>query len=518
MPGPFIPLVGFAPDLDPTTPGVITACEMMVPTVRGMKAAAALKPAAALPAVPDRVTGAATVILLNGTSRAFAGTPTRIYEALSDSWDDVTRQAATADAVRNAADPLDAVMEAMAPRAAGDPIDYTGTPSNVWRFAQMGNATLAVNGADVIQQSITAGPFEDIPGAPVAALIDVTQGFVFVANVSDPTYGERPDGWWCSALYNQADWVPDIATQSATARLIDTPGANTACRALGSNIVIYKGTSLYYGVYQGPPVIWGFTVASNQIGAPTQEAVVSIGTAHVFLGNDNFYVYDGTRPQPIGDPVKEWFFADRLPSADFVLRSMHDQRNSLVYWFYVSVYSPDGQTIDSGIVYNYRANKWGHVAYTLEATFENIVGQMHWDDLGAFYDTWDDLPAIAYNSPFWLSASLLPAIIDQNHKVQTLNGVATGSSLTTGEMGDDEAYTDLQYVRIRCTQDPAAAVMSARHRITLGSLDFQTSQTVMQDGKFDVDVSARWHSVTFAFTGDMEILGFTPTAVQDGLA
>ncbi|HEX3573812.1 MAG TPA: hypothetical protein VHU42_04350, partial [Rhodopila sp.] len=145
-------------------------------------------------------------------------------------------------------------------------------------------------------------------------------------------------------------------------------------------------------------------------------------------------------------------------------------------------------------------------------------GQMHWDDLGTFYDTWDDLPAIAYNSPFWLSASRLPAIIDHDHKVQTLNGVATNSTLTTGELGDDEAYTDLQYVRIRCTQDPTTGFMSGRHRETLGSLDFMTSETILSDGKFDVDVSARWHSVTFAFTGDMEMLGFTPTAVQDGLA
>ena len=59
------------------------------------------------------------------------------------------------------------------------------------------------------------------------------------------TYGQRPDSWYCSALYNQADWVPNIATQCATGRLIDTPGPNTACKALGSNIVIYKGTIVF---------------------------------------------------------------------------------------------------------------------------------------------------------------------------------------------------------------------------------------------------------------------------------
>jgi hypothetical protein len=416
-----------------------------------------------------------------------------MYEAATQAWVDVTRQTASAD------------------------VPYTGTVSSVWRFAQLGNASLAVNGADRIQQSISAGRFEDIPGSPVAVLIDVTQGFVFVANVSDPTYGDRPDGWWCSGLYDQTIWTPDIATQCATARLIDTPGACTACRALGSNIVIYKDTSMYYGTYQGPPVIWGFVVISNQVGTPVQEGVVSIGTAHYFLGNDNFYVYDGTRPQPIGDPVKKWFFGDRNPDVDYLMRSMHDRANALVYWFYVSNDSPDGRTIDSGLVYNYRANKWGHVAYVLEAVFDYVSGQMTWDDLGTYYTTWDDLPPVAYNSPFWVQASRVPAVIDASHLVQTLTGPARTTLLQTGEIGDDESYSDLQYVRIRCRTDPASATVAGIHRETLGSAEFETSQNSMHDGQFDVDVSARWHSLQFEFQGDVEILGFTPTAVPDGL-
>lgn len=519
MPGQYVPLLGFTPDLDPTTPGAILLCEMLVPTLIGMKGAATPVAAQGLPPVPGEVTGAATVVTLDGTARAFAGTPTKLYEATTSTWVDVTRQAASE--LVNAASPYDAVMRRIKAADTPDPAadrNYTGTISNVWRFAQLGNCTLAVNGADVIQQSITSGAFEDIPGAPVASLIDVTQGFVFVADTTDPTYGARPDGWWCSALYDQMTWHPDIATQCATGRLIDTPGRNTAVKALGSNIVIYKARSLYYGTYQGPPIVWAFNVASNEVGAPTQEAVIGIGTSHVFLGNDNFYAFDGTRPQPIGDPVKEWFFADRNPAMDYVMRSMHDQRNSLAYWFYVSMKSPDGQTIDKGIVFNYRANRWGHVAYALEATFEHIVGQMTWDDLGTFYATWDDLPAVAYNSPFWVNAARVPSIIGPDHTVQTLTGPCDVSALQTGEIGDDESYTDLQYVRIRCKTDPASAQMGGLHRNTLGSKDYTTSQTDMHDGQFDVDVSARWHSVVFAFKGDVEMLGYTATLVPDGLA
>lgn len=513
-----ITFTGFSPDLDPTTPGIVADCFMIVPTLKGLRAAATPTPAG-LPALPSEVTGAATVVLLNGTSRAFAGTATKLWEAVGDHWNDVTRQEPATVTTRAAGNPLDSLMDVISPLAAGDPIPYNGTNDTVWRFAQMGNATLAVNGADPIQQSIQAGAFEDIPDSPHAQLIDVTQGFVFVANVIDETYGERPDGWWCSALYNQMDWVPDIATQCATGRLIDTPGEITACKALGSNVVLYKASSVIYGTYQGPPVIWAFNVASNEVGAPSQEAVISIGTSHLFLAMDNFYVYDGTRPQVIGDPVKEWFFANRDPAAPYRLRSMHDQRNSLAYWFFVGVNSTDHRTIDQGLVYNYRANKWSRVQYKIEATFEHIVGQLTWDDLGSFYDTWDDLPKIAYNSPFWVSASRVPAIVDETNVVQTLTGIAQNSMILTGDFGDDEDYTDLQYVRIRCTQDPATATMSARHSATLGGgNDFFTTEAVMHDGQFDVDVSSRWHAAEFLFEGDFEILGFTPYALKDGEA
>ena len=35
----FVPLAGFVPDADPTTPGILTACDGWVPSPKGMRAA-----------------------------------------------------------------------------------------------------------------------------------------------------------------------------------------------------------------------------------------------------------------------------------------------------------------------------------------------------------------------------------------------------------------------------------------------------------------------------------------------
>lgn len=85
-----IPFVGFAPDLDPVTPGVITSCSQMIPTLKGVAGAPA-----ALDAGNDALAascrGAAAVTRLDNVRRIFAGTQTNLYELSGTAWSDVTR-------------------------------------------------------------------------------------------------------------------------------------------------------------------------------------------------------------------------------------------------------------------------------------------------------------------------------------------------------------------------------------------------------------------------------------------
>lgn len=556
-----IQLLGFSPDLDPTTPGVVTDCEMMVPTIRsGMRACPSLA-SPGIPALAAACAGAATVQKLDGTYRLIAGTQTDLYEQDGFAWNSVTR--------------------------AGAP--YTTGTAAPWRFAQFGNATLAANGADPLQES-QSGAFADVPQgvylinvtaggsgyteppavtitgpgdggataqayltgdavtsvvvtypgkytgdvtvgfsggsgsgatasavmqpAPAASIVETVAGFAFLFNTTDPNYGTRPDGWWCSALYDQESWVPLQQTQAANGRIIDTPGDIRAGKALGPDIVAYKGASMYYGTYQGPPIIWAFNVISTQIGAPCQEAVVSVGTAHYFLGNDNFYVFDGTRPMPIGDAVKNWFFVDWNPAYKERVRSVLDRVNSLIYWYYVSTKS-DGD-IDSCIVFNYKTGKWGRANRAIESAIDFINGQIMWSTLGNIASEWQNMPEVSYNDPFWITEALLSAIIDTAHTVQTLTGPAGASSLTTGWFGDDETHTMLQYVRPRFSQIPTSASMNTQECNVLGGAPSWGNAAPYMWGKFDVDLSARGHRAVMSFEGDTEILGYNAKLLPDG--
>jgi hypothetical protein len=86
-------LVGYAPDLPSTTPGVIITCTNMVPTLRGMKGAPNVQSPSGAPtsALAATCQGAASLRKLDESVRLFAGTGTKLYEASGSSWTDRTR-------------------------------------------------------------------------------------------------------------------------------------------------------------------------------------------------------------------------------------------------------------------------------------------------------------------------------------------------------------------------------------------------------------------------------------------
>jgi hypothetical protein len=475
----------FAPDLDPTTPGIMTALTNMVPTMRGYAGAASAQNVG-LPAIASAVSGAAVCTKLDGTKRIFAGTATKLYEATTSTWTDQTRTTGG---------------------------DYSASTTR-WRFAQFGDDSLAVQKGDLIQRS-SSGAFADISGAPKANCIATSNGFVMVADTVEGTFGDSPDRWWCCGAYNVTSWTPSTTTQATSGRLVDTPGKITGLLSLGANIIAYKDRSMYIASYVGAPSVWQFQNIPGDVGAPSQEAIVNIKTAHVFMGYEDFYMFDGSRPVPIGAEIRKWFFGYRLdPAYRYNVIGTHD-RNAGCVWFFYPTSGSNGALTDA-IIYNYRVNKWGAATQSIECALEYYSPSITYDGIGSLFSTWDSLPNVSYESPFWTSSTPLPAVIGTDHTVKSLSGAANASSMTIYDMGDDEAYTTATKVRLRHAVAPSVATMSHAKTDVQGNT-FTVDQTSTEaDGKFDVLSSARWHRLKFDFTGDHEELGVSVTYAGNG--
>lgn len=481
------PFIGFQPDADPTTPGVIVDCSDLIPTVRGTYVGAPTGVDVGQDALAAAAITAAIATKLDGTARLFAGTTTKLYERSSTTWTDVSRVAA-----------------------------YNASTTNPWRFAQFGNTTLAINKGDQLQSISTGTDFADL-NAPTAGVMCVAQGFVMLGDTnnggSGTTYGDSPNRWYCSALYDETDWTPSVTTQCATGLLVDTPGGITAMRTLGENIIAYKDNSMYIGTYEGPPAVWRWDLISAEVGCPSQDAVVELANAHYFISADDFYRYTpGGLPQPIGAPVKEWFFTRCDPAYKGLIKHAHDRTNSLIYWFYPQ---NGGSTINRCVVYNYKSDKWGVSDRTIECPVEYITGGYTYDTLPfGSYDAW---PEVAYDSPFWDASSRYTGYFDTSHKIMSLTGDNAASSLTTGTYGVSDQFTLLSRVTMRYLDKPISGTCINYYQDELGG-DWTTDMiTAESSGRFDILRSAPFHKLYIVFTGGVEIAGINAEYQADGV-
>jgi len=480
-----IPLLGFAPDLDETTPGVMTACTNLIPHEKGMQGGPAPVAPVGVGALAAACRGAAVLTLLSGTRRLFAGTQTKMYELTGTTWDDVSRVG-----------------------------DYTGSAENRWSFAQFGNTTVAANDTEVLQASTSSGDFADIATAPTAKIVIAVANFLIAFNTVDGTFGDRPDGWWCCAFMDHTSWAPSVTTQANNGRLVGEGGEITAAARLGRAAVAFKAGAMFFGTYVGSPAVWQWDQVPGQIGCVGPEAVCDIGGILLFLADDNFYVFDGTAPIPIGGEVRQWFLDNSSSTYRYRTQISFDRQKNRV-WVCFPGKSSSG-ACDSVLVYHVVTKRWGSADRTVEAVLNYVSPGLTFDSIGAVYSTWDDLPDIPYDSQFWLAGGQVFSLFDSTHQVVNMVGASVSSGFSTGDMGDDDLVTMIDYVRLRFLQTPSAATVTGSVKQVEGDdLDPGASGT-LADGKFDVRQSGRWHRLAFELTGPASLNGIKPKMIAVG--
>lgn len=477
------PILGFAPDTEPTTPGVLADCANMVPTLNGMAGGPSAQQPADVPALAGVCQGASVATMLDSTRRVLAGTQTHIYELAAGAWTDQSK-------------------------AGG----YTGGATSRWSITQFGDATIMANRADTIQAS-TAGAFDDIPGAPKAEIVFSVGNQVMALNINDGT--EKPDGWACCGVFDHTDWVPSNATQANKGRIVATPGGMTAGARLGEYAVAYKARSMFLGQYVGAPVVWDWTqISGGDAGCVGKKAICDVDGVHFFVGEDNFWLFDGTRPVPLADGLlREWFQANSNPSFRFLTECVYNRAANQVWIFYPSI---DSQTLDQTLVYHVKAKRWGRANRVIQASLEFVSPAATIDELTDYAPTIDTLPDIGLDSQYWLAGGRSLSVFDSSNQLVSLSGESDSSQMETGDAGEDGAMTLFKGMALRFKVEPTSATMATFHKRTSGAVFQAGPLGTLNDGKFDVLISDRWHRVRFHFNGPVHVTGMKPNGVGAG--
>lgn len=420
---------------------------------------------------------------LSGTTRLIAGTASNLYEAGSPSWTSV---------------------------ASG----LTLGSDDRWSFAQFGDASLAATITAKIKRS-TSGAFSEIASAPKAKVIESVLGFVMALNTEDATYGTSPDRWWCSAYGDDTDWTPSVATQATTGRLVEGAGPITAGKRLGDDVVAYKGRAMFLGRYVGPPVGWRWQMISNEVGCVGQDAVLNIGTAHLFVGTDDIYVFDGIRPVSIAaGKVREHFVGSVDSVYKYRTQMLWDKRNALAWIFYPSANS--GGVCDRALAYHVPTGRWGISPFTIEATVNYVSPGVTYDTGAPWLTTYDDSPAVPYDSPLWSTSAESPATVESDHKIKSISGVAGDTTFTTGHFGDEDAFTFCDSLKVRYIAQPATSSAAGIYLDEIGATQVSGESDVKEDGKYDMRQTGRWHWFQVENTGSWEATAVRPRLKKAG--
>lgn len=478
-----IPLLGFSPDLEPTTPGVILDCDNLIPYESGMKAA--FSPLdAMLDPLADDCKGAAVTRDLSGNSRLFAGTETDIYESSGATWASVSG-------------------------------GHTLGVDDRWRYAIFGSDSLAVSSSVNLLRS-SGGAFSAIAGAPKAKTVIVCQGFVMLLATDEATYGNSPDRWWCSGLFDVTNWTPSLASQSATGRLVEGSGPLTAGLRLGDKVIAYKERAVFVGEYVGGDVVWQWSPPIGDVGCVGVEAVVDTPIGHIFAGSDNIYLFDGTRPVPLATgTVRQWYLDNSSSQYRYRTKLLWDRDNNVVEIFFPSIGSTGD--CDLSLVYHIGSKKWGKRSQTVQAVLSYSSGGITYDSGSPLITTYDASPTnISYDSPFWLASKSSPAVFDTDRKLYSLTGTPGDWYWTTGDYGDESNDYYCDALKIRWAQKPIGAACLGYTKATSGDSLTTASSATFDGMKFPMRQTNRFHRFTVAGSGSMRVSGIEPKIQEVG--
>lgn len=434
-------LVEFAPDKDPTTPGILLDMDNAMPTMKGFQTFNSPSPYVTQ-ALTEKPTGSTLSFFSDSTTQVFAGGVNHLWRKFGNTW------------------------------IQADTLGTTPFGAVKWNFAQFNDDVIAVGGAGIAPQVATGsgGVFVPLGGSPPS-------GATVVLAVNGQVMMFAGTAWYVSALGTDNNWTPNIQTQSGTATLYDFPGNVVAAAPLYRQVVVFKNQGMWLGQYVGGSAIWSFQPISDLTGTWGQGSVMVLPDSVAFLGTDDFYITTGWTPQRIPNSLKEWFFDTADPTQLANTLSRYDPYHAVGHWYFVSKNAPTAGVPDRYVSYNFRFPRWG-------TGYLNVT---------------------SVPTPNTQTSVTQGLYFDSSYVLQYLSGSPTTARYKTGYYGDASHLSQLMRVRAKYNTFPNTQSLRAYHVNSLGQLDTVGPAGVIgADTWFNLRQYDRYHRVELSVVGSTE--------------
>lgn len=217
-----------------------------------------------------------------------------------------------------------------------------------WSFTTWGEDLIAVlRGRNSVYQwsdgDAQAAAVSNAPSAPTC--VQVTDQRILMVGSS------RTVSW--SDAEDNTSWTPS-STNLAGSQLLEGDGEIVEIVRVRDELLVLTTTDAWVGRFVGLPDVYQFDKVGARCGCVSPQTLVSVDGFAVWLGLEQFYVYDGT-VRALECDVIDYARTNILRSQVSTGYAFTNSAFNEVWWCYRSV---DGTDIDRYISWNWKGNFW----------------------------------------------------------------------------------------------------------------------------------------------------------------
>jgi hypothetical protein len=349
-----------------------------------------------------------------------------------------------------------------------------------WRFSQINNVAIAVNGGTTYQVNLATAVASVLTGAPTGTCTATIGDHIAIGQSN----GDVTMVKW-SAFGDETGWT--IGTDQCGEQPMQTGGAIMGIAGGEYGIILQRERIVRMTQTTDPETPFVFDEVSNNFGCASAATVAQAGRSVFFRSDRGFMVIeDGQVLKPIGTEKVDRTFDAMVSrdSLDTVFTGV-DPSNKLVYW---------GIPGSPGTVwiYNFELDKWTTASFAFEGLMPGFTTSITLEEFAALYPNLDTAP-YSLDDPRWTGGSPRMYMFTTAHKA----GVLAGPNLAAQFDMTFQEFAAGHRARVRKVRPVAdvtgglTVVLNAKAR--LGDADaITTAGTITSSGVVPIRASGRY--------------------------
>lgn len=170
---------------------------------------------------------------------------------------------------------------------------------------------------------------------------------------------------------NAADWTA-TATNTAGDLVLGSGSEIVVAVETRQQTIVLTDTAIYAMQFLGPPFTFGVNRLSENISIIAPTAAVAVDDLVVWMGEEEFFIYDGT-VKPLPCPIREYVFQTMDRSEPFKVTCGTNTAFGEIWWFYPCSISSE---CDRYVVFNYQQNIWYKGTTRRDAWLDRVNKQL----------------------------------------------------------------------------------------------------------------------------------------------